>query len=191
MKTKRGDNKMLKKFICIVLVFSSLVCVLSSCETTTSNGEEISSGETTVSDDKEIFFNNGKEIKLQGEYLRSVTQYGETIKVLCADEYKITAKLVLIKELLFKVPGDSPDSDMYVSLYQYRLYVEGYCSPLRAGEKFKDSLVFRMPPATRDYFPTANYSSSTIQENGYFEFSADIEVPSKITHVLPVEMRPC
>ena len=193
---------MVRKFICILLSIVLLTCVLSSCQ-----GEQGPQGDKDeddisptieISDDgywvingvktdvlatpkqkefvigEEILFEDGKEFTLPFSYTEQV---------------KITAKMVAMEECSLDDSSNWLYPDRYLFSYRYRIYVAGYCDAEHAGETFNYTLEFRTVPFNGvNYCPFANYESTTVGEDGYFEFSVDVYMHDVVTDVLPVRL---
>ena len=203
---------MVRKLICILLSIVLLTCVLSSCQGEQGpqgeqglqgekgdKGEDGNSPTIEISDDgywiingvktdvlatpkqkefvigEEILFEDGKEFTLPFSYTEQV---------------KITAKMVAIEECSLDDSSNWLYPDRYSFSYRYRIYVAGYCDAEHAGETFNYTLEFRTVPYNGvTYHPTANYESTTVGEDGFFEFSVDVYMPDAVTKVLPVSLR--
>jgi hypothetical protein len=69
------------------------------------------------------------------------------------------------------------------------VYVTGYAPVEDAGSDFKYTLRFRTDPYNGvNYWPSANYESTTVGADGYFEFSVDVYTHDIVTKVHPVDM---
>ena len=197
---------MKNKIICIFLVLSTLICMLSSCvveqqpkenddaaftsdkditsDSKESDGANSVDDESDFSDSKEsdeAVFVIGEEILFaNGEEFLLPVNY-------TSDYYKVTsAKMVAMEEYTLDDPESWPYKDQYIFSYRYRIYVTGYCSTEQAGNKFGYTMRFRTAPYNGvEYLPRVNYESSIIREDGYFEFSVDVFMPDMVTKVIP------
>ena len=150
----------------------SLNWVLSSCDNTQQE-HKFYVGQV-------ILFENGKEFNLPiNTYV-----FGEgTITEQC----KITAKMVAMEEYTLDDSSNWPYQDQYLFSYRYRIYVKGNCPTKYAGQIFNHTLRFRTSPYNGvNYYPRANYVSTPVDENGYFEFSVDVYMPDVVTKVIPI-----
>ena len=101
----------------------------------------------------------------------------------------VTAKLVAVEEIPLDSPEAWVDKDGYSHSYKYRLYVSGYGPVKNAGKECTYTLAFRLSPITGAvYVPRTGYKTTTIGEDGYFEFSIDFYSPDVVTKVIPVRM---
>ena len=141
---------------------------------------------------EEILFEEGKEFTLMAyDYFWKVDdEYDEYVEII--EPCKITAKLVAKEEYSLDAPSDWPYPGEYDYSYRYRLYVKGYyCDAEHTGETFNYTMSFRTVPYNGvDYRPSVNYESTTVGEDGYFEFSVDVYTKDVVTDVLPVSLRP-
>jgi hypothetical protein len=203
------------KIICMLLLISMISCALVSCIDKNNvastieisedgywviNGEKSdvkAKAEVASIEEKEfvvgeeILFVNGEEFPISSyevKYFRDDETFEITESETIID-YRITAKMVAVEEFKLDDQSNWPYKGRYLFSYKYRLFVTGYCSPERAGEKFNYTLQFRTAPYNGvDYMPTANYESSTIGEDGYFEFSVDVYMPDMVTEVIPTRL---
>ena len=97
--------------------------------------------------------------------------------------------MVAMEEYSLDDSSNWPHPEEYIFSYRYRIYVKGYCDPKHVGETFNYTLNFRTVPFNGvQYHPTANYESTTVGEDGYFEFSVDVYMPDVVTDVLPLRL---
>lgn len=205
------------KIICMLLLISMISCALVSCidknnvastieisedgywvingekSDVKAKAEDASIEEKEFVVGEEILFVNGEEFPISS--YESYSKYddengtGQYIEIEEIEDYRISAKMVASEELKLGDQTNWPYKGRYLFSYKYRMFVTGYCSPERAGEKFNYTLQFRTAPYNGiDYMPTANYESSTIGEDGYFEFSVDVYMPDMVTEVIPTRL---
>ena len=97
--------------------------------------------------------------------------------------------MVAMEEYSLDDSSNWPHPEEYIFSYRYRIYGKGYCDPKHVGETFNYTLNFRTVPFNGvQYHPTANYESTTVGEDGYFEFSVDVYMPDVVTDVLPLRL---
>ena len=174
---------MVRKFICILLSIVLLTCVLSSCQGELGlQGEKGDKGEDGISPTIEIsddgyWVINGVKTDVLATPKQKEFVIGEEILFEDGKEftlhfsYKITAKMVAMEEYSLDDSSNWPYPEQYTFSYRYRIYVKGYCDPEHVGETFNYTLSFRTVPYNGvTYRPTANYESTTVGEDGYFEF---------------------
>ena len=120
---------------------------------------------------------------------------GEPFSIPIADTKEwctgVIAKLVAVKEIPLDDPEAWPYPNDYARSYKYRLYVSGYCPVENAGKECTYRLAVRFSPSLGGtYSPNRsdNYQSTTIGEDGYFEFSVDLYLPDAVTKVIPTRM---
>ena len=173
------------KLVCTILLIATLLCTITSCDKTASQGKKFVVGE-------EILFNEGKPFTL----VRYVSKYGydENWNYVLLEEkneqFTITsAKLVAMEELSLDDSSNWPIKDKYLFSYRYRMYVTGYAPIEYAGEGFIYTLRFRTVPYNGvEYYPIYNRESSVVGNDGYFEYSVDVYMPDVVTRVLPVDI---
>lgn len=167
----------------IVSMMLALCLCFSLCFTLVGCSDKIDTKEKVFVVGEEILFEEGKEFNLP----YNTFIWGEgTITEQC----KITAKMVAMEEYTLEDSSNWPYQDQYLFSYRYRIYVKGYCSVEHAGEQINHTLNFRTSPYNGvNYHPTANYESTIIDENGYFEFSVDVYMPDVVTKVIPIELK--
>ena len=133
---------------------------------------------------EEILFENGEEFTAFSSYYSNSNS--ERIYV----PYTITsAKLVAVEKIPLDDPNKWGNDIRYLFSYKYRLYVTGYAPVESAGAKFNYTLLFRTDPYNGvNYMPEKNYESTTVGEDGYFEFSVDVYLPDIVTKVYPLSL---
>ena len=161
----------MKKVVAILLVLILCSMSLVSCGI----GENVAKPKEFVIGE-ELLLNDGEEF---------------SIPIADTDEWctGVTAKLVAVEE----IPLDNPDAwsnkNDYLDSYKYRLYVSGYCPIKNAGKECTYRLSVRFSPHLgSSYIAQDNYRSTTIGEDGYFEFSTDLYLPDAVTKVIPTRM---
>ena len=135
---------------------------------------------------EEILFENGEEFTLPSYYWYEgdgLVSWG------VLEQCKIKAKMVAVEEFSLNDSSKWPYPEQYRFSYKYRIYVTGYCPLEHAGETCNYNLSFRTSPYNgANYKPTANYESTIISDDGYFEFSVDVYMPDVVSKVIPINL---